>query len=46
MTNLLIMIRNVVLATILAWIGLDFAPSAPEKEDKPSEKSAVLALFN
>ncbi|MFN3911362.1 hypothetical protein [Hyphomonas sp.] len=46
MTNLLIMIRNVVLATILAWIGLEFTPNTPEKDDKPAEKSSVLAVFN
>ncbi len=46
MTNLLIMIRNVVLATILAWIGLEFAPSTPYKDDKPAENSSILAVFN
>ena len=46
MTNLLIMIRNVVLATILAWIGLEFAPSTPDQDDKPAENSSILAVFN
>lgn len=45
MTDLLILIRNLVLATILAWLGLEFAPSTPDKDDGPSEKSAVLALL-
>jgi hypothetical protein len=43
MTDLLILIRNVVLATILAWLGLEFAPSTPDRDDKPAEKSSVLA---
>ncbi len=44
MTDLLIFIRNLVLATILAWLGLEFAPKGPEKDDKPSEQVAVLAF--
>ena len=44
MTDLLIMIRNLVLATILGWLGLEFAPGSPDK-DKPSEKLAVLAIL-
>lgn len=44
MTDLLILIRNLVLATILAWIGLEFAPEGPEKDEKPSEQVAVLAF--
>jgi hypothetical protein len=43
MTDLLILIRNVMLATILAWLGIDFAPSTPDRDDKPAEKSSVLA---
>lgn len=43
MTDLLILIRNVVLAAILAWLGLEFAPSTPDRDDKPAEKSSVLA---
>ena len=46
MTNLLILIRNVVLVTILAWIGLEFFPGSQDKDDKPAENSAVLAAFN
>ncbi|MFN7164355.1 MAG: hypothetical protein ACK4P2_05995 [Hyphomonas sp.] len=45
MTELLILIRNLVLATILAWLGIEFAPGAPEKDEKPSEKSVVLAIL-
>ena len=43
MADLLILIRNVMLATILAWLGIDFAPSTPDRDDKPAEKSSVLA---
>ena len=45
MTDLLILIRNVVLATILAWLGLEFAPSTPDRDDKPADKSSVLAIL-
>lgn len=45
MTDLLILIRNLVLATILAWLGIEFAPSTPERDDKPAEKSSVLAFL-
>lgn len=45
MTELLIIIRNLVLATILAWLGLDFAPDSPDRQDdKPVEKVNVLAI--
>lgn len=44
MTDLLIMIRNVVLATILGWIGLEFAPNT-DKDEKPSDSSAIAAFF-
>jgi len=45
MTNLLILIRNLVLATILAWFGLEFAPSSPDKDDKPAEDSLIAAVL-
>lgn len=44
MTNLLILIRNVVLGLILAWLGLEFAPSNPDNNDeKPSERAEVAS---
>jgi|JI10StandDraft_1071094.scaffolds.fasta_scaffold832371_1 hypothetical protein len=45
MTNLLILIRNLVLAMILAWIGLEFAPDSSDKDDKPAEDSVLTAVF-
>jgi hypothetical protein len=45
MTDLLILIRNVVLATILAWLGMEFAPSTPDRDEKPAEKSSALAIL-
>lgn len=46
MTELLILIRNVVLAAILAWLGMEYAPSAPDKspDDKP-EGSVTISLL-
>jgi len=46
MTDLLIVIRNVVLAAILGWIGLEFAPEATDKDEKPGEQTYTLAVFN
>jgi hypothetical protein len=45
MTDLLIVIRNVVLAAILGWIGLEFAPDATDKDEKPSEQSYAMAIL-
>lgn len=45
MTDLLIWVRNLVLAAILAWLGIEFAPDSPDRDDKPAEKPAVLALL-
>ncbi len=45
MTELLILIRNLVLATILAWLGIEFAPGVPDKDDKSGDKSVVLAIL-
>lgn len=44
MTDLLILIRNFVLAMILAWLGLEFAPANPDKnDDKPSERAEIAS---
>lgn len=45
MTDMLIFIRNLVLATILAWIGLEFAPASPDKDDKPASDSVLTAVL-
>ncbi len=46
MTNLLIIIRNFVLATILAWLGLEFAPDSPDKQDdRPTERVSALSFI-
>ncbi|MCU0731984.1 MAG: hypothetical protein MUE84_10415 [Hyphomonas sp.] len=45
MTDLLILIRNLVLATILAWLGLEFAPSSPDNDEGPSERASVFAVI-
>ena len=46
MTEFLILIRNVVLAAILAWIGIDYAPQGPDKspDDKPEGSVTVSIL--
>jgi hypothetical protein len=45
MTDMLIIIRNLVLATILAWLGLEFSPDSPDKQDdRPVEKVSILAI--
>lgn len=45
MTDLLIWIRNLVLAAILAWLGIEFAPGSPDRDEKPAEKSALFAAI-
>lgn len=45
MTDLLILIRNLVLAAILGWLGLEFAPEGGDKDEKPSETVAALAIL-
>ena len=45
MTNMLILIRNLVLTAILAWFGLEFAPDSPDKDSKPVEDSVVVAIL-
>lgn len=46
MTDLLILFRNIVLAAILAWIGVEFAPSTPENApDSKPESSSALSAF-
>lgn len=46
MTNFLILIRNIVLAAILAWLGIEYAPSAPDSspDDKPEGSVTVSFL--
>jgi hypothetical protein len=43
MTNLLILVRNLVLGAILAWLGLEFAPDSDKKDEKPTERAEVAA---
>jgi hypothetical protein len=45
MTNLLILIRNIVLATILAWLGIEFAPDSADKDEKPAGGNAIVSLL-
>jgi hypothetical protein len=44
MTDLLIFIRNLVLAAIFAWFGVEFAPSTPDDE-KRDERAGIASLF-
>jgi len=46
MTDMLILFRNIVLAAILAWIGVEFAPSTPENErESKADSASVLSAF-
>lgn len=42
MTNLLILIRNVVLAAVFAILGLEFAPQTPEQAPEGQRDSSVI----
>ena len=45
MTELLIFVRNLVLAAIFALIGMEFAPSTPESvPDDQRDASVTLSL--
>ncbi len=44
MTDFLILIRNLVLAAIMAWFGLEFAPSKPAEPDKGQPSSVLSGL--
>lgn len=45
MTDLLIFIRNLVLAAILGWLGIEFAPDGGDKDEKPAEPASILAVL-
>lgn len=45
MTNLLVLIRNLVLATILGWLGIEFTPDTADKNDKPAGSGMIASLL-
>ena len=45
MTDLLIIIRNLVLATILGWLGLEFAPDSTDKDESLSQTPAAASAL-
>ena len=45
MTNLLILIRNIVLATILGWLGMEFAPDSADRDEKPAGSKVIVSLL-
>lgn len=45
MTEFLILIRNVVLAAILAWLGIEYAPSSPDKSPDDKSDGSVTVSF-
>jgi hypothetical protein len=45
MTELLILIRNLVLATILAWLGIEFAPDSTDRDEKPAGSNVIVSLL-
>lgn len=46
MTNILILIRNLVLVAVFALLGLDFVPSTPEQApESPRDSSVTLSLL-
>ncbi len=42
MIAIAVFIRNLVLAGILAWLGLEFAPPEPEKSTDTSQTESVV----
>jgi hypothetical protein len=45
MTNLLVLIRNLVLATILGWLGMEFTPDNADRDDKPAGNGVIASIF-
>ncbi len=41
MTEFLVLVRNLVLAAIMAWFGLEFAPAEPDKSQPASVFSGL-----
>ncbi|MEH6487091.1 hypothetical protein [Hyphomonas oceanitis] len=42
MIGIAVFIRNLVLAGILAWLGLEFAPSEPDESAETSQAEPVV----
>ena len=44
MTTIIVLIRNLVLASILAWLGLEFAPD--DQDDTADNRPSELVLLH
>lgn len=45
MTELLVMFRNLLIAMVLGWLGLSFAPDdGQDKDNQPEEKLPQITL--
>jgi hypothetical protein len=45
MTGFISLIRNLVLAGILAWLGVEFAPADQDEADQGQPDSVILAIL-
>lgn len=45
MTNFLIVLRNIMLAAILSWLGMEYAPSAPDHAPEEKPEGTVTVAF-
>ncbi len=47
MADLLLFIRNIILAAVLAWLGFEFSPERKDTPpDKENESVAIFSLLN
>ncbi|WP_339678735.1 hypothetical protein [uncultured Hyphomonas sp.] len=45
MLGFIVLVRNLVLAATLAWLGLEFAPEQDETPEASRQDTVVTALF-
>ena len=45
MFDVIVLIRNLVLAAVLAWLGLEFAPDNREAPETAPQSSVVASIF-
>ncbi|MFN7055448.1 hypothetical protein [Hyphomonas sp.] len=44
MTDFIILLRNIVLAALLAWLGMEFAPKQPDPKPDDNRESSLTVL--
>ena len=45
MTELLLLVRNLLLGALMAWLGLEFSPAAPDKSPEDNADGTVRVII-